>query len=278
MTSRPGSLVPDPDRTTFEVSRPPKVALSALWRAVLALRGRPDPGSATMEGFEFDFTPEPLASSPLASSAVASMLSAQRYSVTAAGRPDGSSRVRVARLGAPLGEWQMRFPLFLLPSTVQSELERSAPARSVFLSYRRSDSADVTGRIMDRLRRRFGPDAVFRDVDDITPGADFRHDIDAALADARAVLAVIGPRWSGAPGDRFADPDDMVRVEIELALARGVSVIPALVMGATMPSRAALPPSMHALSDLNALPVRPDPDFDRDIENLIERLAALFQG
>ena len=263
--------MPHRDRTTFEVPRPPKVALSAVWRAVLAAGGRPDPGSATLEGFEFEYTPTIPGSS-------VSLSTTYRYAVRAAGRPDATSQVRVARLGLPLRDWVTRFNLVLLPVRVTWELERAAPAKSVFLSYRRRDSADVTGRILDRLRGRFGPDAVFRDVDDIAPGADFRRAIDVALSDARAVLAVIGPSWSGAPRHRLGDAEDMVRVEIELALARGVPIIPALVMGAAMPSRAALPPSMHALSDLNALPVRPDRDFERDIENLIERLAALFPG
>jgi TIR domain len=271
MTFPRGSLMPDRDRTTFEVPRHPKVALAAVWRAVLASRGRPDPGSATLEGFEFDYTPTITGSS-------ISLPLRYRYSVRAGGRPDGTTQVRVAMLGRPLRDWDTRFDLVSLPLKVKWELARAVPARSIFLSYRRRDSADLTGRILDRLRGRFGPDAVFRDVDDIAPGSDFRRCVDAALRDARAVLAVIGPAWSGATEHRLGDPEDMVRVEIELALARGVPIIPALAMGAAMPSRASLPASMHALADLNAMPVRADPDFEHDMEKLNERLAALFPG
>ncbi len=35
----------------------------------------------------------------------------------------------------------------------------------IFLSYRREDTADVTGRIDDRLVQQFGREAVFMDVD-----------------------------------------------------------------------------------------------------------------
>ena len=43
----------------------------------------------------------------------------------------------------------------------------------ILISYRREDSADVTGRIYDRLIQVF-PQSVFRDVDSIPLGVDFR--------------------------------------------------------------------------------------------------------
>ncbi len=43
----------------------------------------------------------------------------------------------------------------------------------VFLNYRREDSESIAGRIFDRLHERFGPENVFRDLDTITPGAEF---------------------------------------------------------------------------------------------------------
>jgi hypothetical protein len=39
------------------------------------------------------------------------------------------------------------------------------PRGSVFISYRRDDSADVTGRIHERLWQRFAKDVVFKDFD-----------------------------------------------------------------------------------------------------------------
>ena len=53
---------------------------------------------------------------------------------------------------------------------------------SIFMSYRRADSADVSGRIRDHLVNEFGQDAVFKDVIDIEYGDDFRKTIRAALA------------------------------------------------------------------------------------------------
>ena len=43
----------------------------------------------------------------------------------------------------------------------------------ILISYRREDSADVTGRIYDRLIQVF-PQSVFRDVDSIPLGVDVR--------------------------------------------------------------------------------------------------------
>ena len=52
---------------------------------------------------------------------------------------------------------------------------------NISLSYRRLDSQDITGRIFDRLAQRFGRERVFRDIDNIRPGIDFRTQIAAAL-------------------------------------------------------------------------------------------------
>ena len=46
-------------------------------------------------------------------------------------------------------------------------------AAKVFISYRRQDSAGHAGRVQDRLRREFGPNLVFMDVDAIPLGKNF---------------------------------------------------------------------------------------------------------
>ena len=74
---------------------------------------------------------------------------------------------------------------------------------------------------------------------------------------------------------RIDDPEDMVRIEIETALARGLKVIPLLVQAATMPTAAQLPPTLHGLAYLTALQLRPDPDFKPDMQRLITALRTL---
>src|SRR3954467_4642134 len=94
---------------------------------------------------------------------------------------------------------------------------------NVFISYRRSDSLDVTGRIYDRLEARFGRDSVFLDMDSILLGLDFRHQLDEAVGQCDILVAVIGDGWleaRDARGQRRIDgAQDFVRIEIESALA-----------------------------------------------------------
>src|ERR1700722_15071366 len=97
----------------------------------------------------------------------------------------------------------------------------------IVVSYRRSDSQAIAGRIVDRLIAEFGEQSVFMDVDNIPFGIDFRHHIQSALAQAQVLIAVGGPDWLGAGADggsRIWEEDDPVPVEIETALRHEVVV------------------------------------------------------
>jgi hypothetical protein len=145
----------------------------------------------------------------------------------------------------------------------------------IFLSYRRDDSADATGRIYDRLVQRFGKEQIFKDVDSIPLGVDFREHLGNVVGRCNLVLVVIGDRWidAGQAGARrLDDVADFVRIEIEAALERKIPVVPVLVRGATIPADSALPPSLRALAYRNGMSVRPDPDFHRDMDRLIAGL------
>ena len=146
----------------------------------------------------------------------------------------------------------------------------------IFVSYRRSDSADITGRIYDRLVDEFGRPLIFKDVDSIPLGTDFKEYLDRKVSECNVLLAIIGDRWTDASDEsgkrRLDDPDDFVRVEIESALARGIPVIPLLVRGAQMPKEESLPPGLRKLIYKNGVQIRPDPDFHRDMDRLISAL------
>ena len=91
----------------------------------------------------------------------------------------------------------------------------------VFISYRRSDSQDVVGRLYDHLERRLGTQAIFKDTESISIGANFAERIRANLREANVMLVVMGPTWLSAQDKayrrRIDDPNDWVRQEIELA-------------------------------------------------------------
>jgi tol-pal system protein YbgF len=151
----------------------------------------------------------------------------------------------------------------------------------ILISYRREDSPHVTGRIYDRLTQQFGRTAVFKDVDSIPLGIDFRIYLDQQVAKCDVFLAVIGRNWMKPQGQkgrsRLADPADFVRLEIEAALKRQIPVIPVLVEGASIPPVDRLPTSLQGLSYRNGIIVRPDPDFHRDMDRLIEYLKGQLQ-
>lgn len=92
----------------------------------------------------------------------------------------------------------------------------------ITISYRREDSGVITGRIFDRLVARYGREAIFRDIDYIPFGVDFRAHIEKALGGSDAVLAIVGPKWVGPEGarNRLDNSADPVRVEIERHCAR----------------------------------------------------------
>lgn len=163
--------------------------------------------------------------------------------------------------------------------TVPEPAPRPVPAATrkegVFLSYRRDDSADVTGRIYDRLVQRFGKEQIFKDVDSIPLGVDFREHLGEVVGRCSVVLVVIGDRWlsAGSPGARrLDDAADFVRIEIESALERRIPVVPVLVRGAAIPGDTELPQSLRPLAYRNGLAVRADPDFHRDMDRLITGL------
>lgn|SRR5262249_14189266 len=146
----------------------------------------------------------------------------------------------------------------------------------IFISYRRSDSEEICGRIYDRLAAAFGGSSIFKDVDAIPGGVDFRRTINDALAQCKIMLVIIGPGWMGALPDgrlRFADPNDFVRVEVETAFLRRIPVMPILVRSAQMPDVARFAPSLINLQYQNARTVRNDPDFHTDMDRVIKDLA-----
>jgi hypothetical protein len=163
-----------------------------------------------------------------------------------------------------------------IDSSTSTQTKTIYEKHSVFISYRRADSIYVTGHIYDRLISHFGDQTVFKDVDSIRLGSNFRDDLESALRRCKVVLAIIGDQWvtiKEEDGSRRLDnPKDFVRIEIESALARGIPLIPVLVQGARMPSKEDLPPGLAKLTDYQGLSVRPDPDFHNDINRLFKHL------
>jgi hypothetical protein len=144
-----------------------------------------------------------------------------------------------------------------------------------FISYRRDDSLATTGRLYDHLVARFGSHRIFIDIDAIEPGLDFVEVIERAVGRCDVLLAVIGARWlqsTQADGRRrLEDPEDFVRLELGIALARDIRVIPVLVDGAAMPPASELPDELKPLARRNAIELG-HVHFNSDIERLVQVL------
>lgn len=123
---------------------------------------------------------------------------------------------------------------------------------SIFISYRRAESSAYVGRLYDRLVEAFGKPNVFKDVDNIPPGVDFRYVLAQAISRCDIVLVVIGKQWLSITDDygrrRIDDPDDFVRIEVASALMRpNCLVVPVLLQNTPMPPAHYLPPDLHPL-------------------------------
>jgi hypothetical protein len=150
----------------------------------------------------------------------------------------------------------------------------------IFISYRRSDSEAHAGRIAERLMTVFGAESVFFDTESIQAGEVFPTRIQVELSKARVALVLIGGTWLTAADQfgrrRIDDPDDWVRREIELALARpGLDIVPIVLDGANeMPPVAAFPDSIAGIAKHNALRVK-SRTFSSDMRGLVDWLVAL---
>ncbi|HWS89652.1 MAG TPA: toll/interleukin-1 receptor domain-containing protein [Pyrinomonadaceae bacterium] len=156
----------------------------------------------------------------------------------------------------------------------QKHAATSGQTPVVFLSYRRADTAGHAGRLRDALDRRLRG-GLFRDIDKIGGGQDFVQAIDEAVAQCKVLLVLIGDQWlsiKDAEGRRRLDnPKDFVRREIAEALRRGVTVIPVLVEGATMPGEADLPDDLNSLARRNAMELS-ETRWEYDVDQLVKAL------
>jgi hypothetical protein len=150
----------------------------------------------------------------------------------------------------------------------------------IFISYRRSDSEVIVGRIYSEVCKHFPREAVFLDHDSIPLGRPFAEVIRERLAASRYALVIIGPQWcsildkhTGRP--RLEEESDFVRREVELALnTPGVDVIPVWVMRAATTTREIeeLPVTLRPLFEKQGMSIRPVLDEETDLERLIQRL------
>lgn len=150
---------------------------------------------------------------------------------------------------------------------------------SVFISYRRTDSASWATLLFGHVSMRFGKDLVFQDVESLKPGQKWLEEIRKQIRECEVFLVVIGPQWLTLKNDsgqrRLDDAQDVLMVEMVEALDSNCAVIPILVGGAKMPSGNDLPESIATLGGRQAVEIR-DVRWNEDVGALLEALRSLI--
>lgn len=147
---------------------------------------------------------------------------------------------------------------------------------TIFFSYRRADGGWAADLLYSRLGSVLGNDTIFRDIDGIAGGDEWKEVLSTALQGCTVFLAVIGPKWMGERSDgrlpRIFDERDYVRAEIEIALARKIRTIPILLDPGKLPPKESLPPSISALTSRQKISIYPGQDFELGFQKLIQTI------
>ncbi len=146
---------------------------------------------------------------------------------------------------------------------------------TVFISYRRDQTAGEARALFTELAAILGKNSVFMDVDAIALGRDFRHVIGERLELCDLMLALVGRDWIGARNPsgrrRLDDPGDFVRLEIATALKRNIPVTPVLVQGAQMPTVEQLPDDIKDFAYRNGFELSHN-RWESDVREMMKRL------
>ncbi len=150
--------------------------------------------------------------------------------------------------------------------------------RYIFISYRRVDTTLAAFWIDDILKRTFNNLNIFIDSEGVEGGEDFPTKIINALGRSEIFLLLIGENWLKTHDHfgrrRIDDPSDWVRLEIETALSKNITIIPILIGSTSLPQKEALPESISKITDFQSLKLR-ESYWLKDVKVLIKRLEQL---
>jgi hypothetical protein len=156
-----------------------------------------------------------------------------------------------------------------------------APANSIFICYRPSDTGEVCKRLFEQIAAEFGCEAVFRARQEIPPGEDYLKCVEDRLSSARVGLVLIGDswEWSGDPEEihPLRNPADWVRIEIEAMLARPeIRVLPIFIDRRTEFDMS-LPEVLSPLRRCRSFKLRAELGFEDDVQRLVALLRREFE-
>jgi 4a-hydroxytetrahydrobiopterin dehydratase len=148
----------------------------------------------------------------------------------------------------------------------------------VFLSYRRSDTADQAITLKIVLERKLPEITVFVDTESINPGERWPDRLTNTLEHSSAVIALIGPRWRFGPdgADRFQDPEDWVLREVTYGLTHKTkSFIPVFFDTTARDAYHNLPVGLSDLPSINGLDLTRGQHWAQDADRLALLIATM---
>lgn len=151
----------------------------------------------------------------------------------------------------------------------------------IFINYRREDAQHAAGRLYDAFEGEFSREQLFIDIDHIEEGSDFADVLQRQVAQCDVLLAVIGPHWASARDPktnarRIDNANDFVRIEIEAARDRDITIIPVLIDDTPMPPPEAFPESIRIVNRLQLARVRHE-QFKEDARRIFPRVRKAFE-
>lgn len=124
----------------------------------------------------------------------------------------------------------------------------------------------------DWLAQRFGKDSIFMDVAAIPFAVSFPDFIRQAIANSKVQITLIGAQWL----TKIHEADDPVRMEIELAIANHIPVLPVLIGNTPMPAAEELPASISTIASQNAVTVGVLHDFNTHMQSLLPKIESIL--
>ena len=146
----------------------------------------------------------------------------------------------------------------------------------IFVSYRPEDTGDLSPLVVQWLAAEYSPAAVAHDVSPGLTGDAYMRALDPILRQGvtAAVVHLVGPRFSGATDGAgygfLAQPGDRPRIELEMALARSLPIMPVLVDDTPALRVETLPESLYPLAAAASLPLHSRaPLFENEMRQII---------
>lgn len=144
----------------------------------------------------------------------------------------------------------------------------------IFQSYRRQDVPGYVGRLADHLESAFGK-KVFRDVDSIGAGTDWKKVLNKAVSEAQLVIAIIGRHWQKILEEKNNADADYIRFELNLARLLEKPIIPVKLQDSGFDSRREMG-DLNWLKDLQFFELSDRQNrWENDVNELVRQIAEL---